>query len=170
MEKERTLSPLEMCDPEPIWCGTEEEKYVPLGEEDYYNTSRAMLINNVTGEVQHRKWSIQYTRFFTEHLRWECKYAEYNGLAAAQEAEEEAWRERHKYYNFCLGELGEAKFKEFISKYQTTEFKSGMNPPNAYYVFVIHPTPLGEVVDCEVRIHKGDHYELLEKCEVVNEI
>lgn len=171
MSEERTLSPLEMCDPEPVWCGTEEEKYVPFGEEQYYNTSMCLLINDETGETQSRKTSIKYEKFMHDQLRWRLKYADYNGLTASRKAEDEKYKQDQKYYKFCLGESGRKVFEDFISKYRTDKFKTGMNPPDAYVVYVITPTSLGDIVTAEVRRHlQTSGYEVLDKCEVYNEI
>lgn len=171
MEEKRTLSPLEASDPEPIWCGTEEEKYVPMGDEQYYQTSMCMFINDETGETQTRKTSIKYEKFLQDQMRWQMKYADYNGLTAKIKQRNEKYEQDQKYYKFCLGESGRKVYEDFISKYRTDKYKTGMNPPSAYVVFVITPTSLGDVVVAEVRNHNAEGgYDVIDKCTVYSEI
>lgn len=112
-----------------------------------------------------------YETFFLEYLRWRTNYSEYNGYAKFLKEEREKIQKERKYYKFYLGEEGQKKFDDFIEKYRNNEYKIGMYPPGAYYVFIIEPTQLGDVVKCEVR--KADKYgdiTILDECQVYSEL
>jgi len=165
-EPARKPSPLEAGEPQPVWLGTEEDKLAPLDEDKYYNTSTVLMPDG-----SYRHVSVAYEKYLHEDLVWQIKYTDYNGRSKRFKEQQEKRNIENKYYKFCLGEEGQKKFDDFIKKYRNYENKSGMYPPGAYYVFIIHPTYLGDVVTCEVR--QSDKYgdeTIIDSCEVYNEI
>lgn len=165
-KKEFVPTPLEQGEGEPVWANYDEEShYVPVGQEQYYNTNSVYITNN-NQTVFYRKFNIEYQKFLQEHAAWLNRYKDYNGCAAQQRKEEQEYKEKMKDFKFILGEEGAAKAKEFKENIDKN------SKVKCHYRYVVYPTSLGTAVDIEAYTYDfhTDTLTVYDKEEVVDQL